>query len=100
MFKKQKIESITEFLARGGKITVLPTKTPPNMKEIIKNTSNMGPVTILSLEEADLFYGEPQPTKTTKSLKKQSTLDLSALPPALKEKLLSKLKNEVDDEEG
>lgn len=97
MENKRRTETIQEYLARGGKITKLPSKDAVQISETLKQ-DNSGPVTILSLEEAELLYGEG---KTIKPKKKKHIprLDISALPAHLREKLLLRLRNEgVNDE--
>jgi len=94
MYKKTKTESINEYLARGGKINRMPYMGQ-NIDEVLRE-NNAGPVNILSFEEADLFYGESKSTKP-KRQKTTSRIDLSALPEALREKFLSKIRDEVED---
>jgi hypothetical protein len=96
----KKTESVAEFLARGGKITVVPANQTPIKIYSIKSTTNGGPVTIMSMGEADLYYGE---FKARKAKKSTSTIDLSALPEALRKKyvdeVISASKDEEEDEE-
>lgn len=97
MFKNDK-ESVAEFLRRGGKINKIPPVKAETQETVRPNSS--GPVTIMSLEEADLFYGEPEAVKHTAT--KSSKIDLTLLPAPLKEKLLAKLADKgysYDDEE-
>ncbi|MEM4726287.1 MAG: hypothetical protein QXG63_05045 [Nitrososphaerales archaeon] len=94
----KKVESVSDFLARGGKITVLPTKSLPTTENVVTSTK-AGPVNVLTLDEAELFYSEPQPVKVKKTQKVQPAFDINALPASLKEKLLSKIKHEVEDGE-
>ncbi len=97
MNKKQKVETIQEYLARGGKISILPSKEATSTIETLKQ-DNSGPVTILSLEEAELLYGKGKTLKPKKR-KQYPKLDVNALPAHLREKLLMRLKNEgIDDE--
>ena len=80
-----KRETFEEYLARGGKITKIPTKEAPDQRESVKSTAPPGPVVIMSLAQADLYYGERKVSKKTK-VKVKPTIDLSALPPELRKK--------------
>lgn len=93
---QKKTESIEEFIKRGGVINKLPLVNQEHKEEVLKQATH-GPVTFLSLEEADLFYGEAKVSKAKKQ--KKSTVDMSALPEALKNKFLSKMKNQEDEGE-
>lgn len=94
-----KTESIEEFLSRGGIITKIPRNESVRRAEIVKKTSAAGPATFLSLDEADLFFGEPSKNKKPKKEKSPSSrIDINALPPALRAKFIAKLKEEIDGE--
>ena len=98
----KKTETLAEYIARGGTINILPFVKAVQKEELVKN-NNSGPVTIISLEEAGLFFGESssKKRKTKKTETKNSPkLDLNSLPEALRKKFISKLKDEgVDVEE-
>jgi hypothetical protein len=96
---KLKTESVEEFLARGGKINRLPPVE--NVFQEILKTNSSGPASIMSLAEADLFFGESKVNRSTKQKTSTTTsrIDLSSLPEALREKFLSKLRDEADDGE-
>jgi hypothetical protein len=98
MYKKIKVESVAEYIARGGKINKIPTVN--SKVESSMHVSNTGPAAIMTLEEASLFYGE---SKVSKQKRKTTTsrIDLNALPKPLRDKLLSKLEIDPDfDEES
>jgi hypothetical protein len=95
---KSKVESIEEYLARGGSIKKLPAAEMIRQPEVIRKTVAGGPVTIMSLEEADLFYGEARKGSKPKKAKPSTKIDLSALPEALRAKFITKLKEEADGE--
>lgn len=85
-----KKETVEEFLARGGKITVVPigasAKDPqPTQPAQTIHSSKSGPATIMSYGEADLFYGEGKPKKARKK-KAQASIDINALPEAIRNK--------------
>jgi hypothetical protein len=95
-----KTETIAEFLARGGKITKVAEDPPAVKAESIKSTSSGGPAVIMSMGEADLYYGEHKPRKA--KAKAKSTMDLSALPPELRKKYVDDIINvnkEADEDE-
>jgi hypothetical protein len=99
-----KKETVAEFLARGGKITKVPANVPTQKVENIRsNNANSGIVTIVSMEDADLYHGEVRKGKTRKKTGTPiaPTIDVSALPEALRKKYVDKLmaaKKERDDE--
>jgi hypothetical protein len=95
-----KIQSVEEFLANGGKITKVPPSERPVEPEVVKKTTAGAPAVLMTLEEADLFYGEPK--KNAAKPKKPKTslnIDLDALPEALRAKFISKLKEENSGED-
>lgn len=94
-----KVESVEEFLARGGKINRIPEVVREPVPDIIRKTVAGGaPATFLTMEEADLFYGEKRKNSAPKKAKPSVKIDLDALPPALRSKFIAKLKEEVHGE--
>lgn len=85
-----KIETIEEFLARGGKITKVPPKEALQAATPTINQTTGGPANLLSYGEADLFYGEAR-TRKTKKAKVAPKIDFSALPEALRKKYMKEL---------
>lgn len=96
MKTKSKTETLAEYLARGGTIKVVPANARESQNEPVKQVQG-GPAKILTYEEADLYLGEGKPRKVKP--KPKSTLDLSALPEALRKKFLERYKGDVDGEE-
>lgn len=96
MSKKIKVETVEEFLARGGEIKKIPVTEAVKQPDVIKKPTPGGPVTILSLEEADLFYGEARKSSKPKKVKPSTKIDLEALPEALRSKFINKLKEDND----
>ena len=97
----KKTESVAEFLARGGKINRVEATIPVVKLDSVKSTSSGGPAIIMTMGQADLYYGEIKVKKPKK--KTGSTLDLSALPPELRKKYVDEVINdeaEEDDEES
>ena len=92
-----KKETIAEFLARGGEIKKIPMKSYLR-SDTVKPLPLSGEASFMSMEEADLFYGESKPKKT--SNKKQSTIDIMMLPEELRQKYLKGMLNEQDEEES
>lgn len=93
---KMKSETVAEFLARGGEIKRIPAKTE-NKSDPVKPTAVSGEASFLSLEQADLFYGENKPKKSKQNKTKQ--IDISMLPEKLRSKYLSEALNEQDEED-
>lgn len=98
MSVKSKVETIEEYLARGGSIKRLPAGETARQPDAIRKTVTGGPAIIMSLEEADLFYGEARKGSKPKKAKPSLKIDLSALPEALRAKFINKLKEEADGE--
>jgi len=92
----KKTETIAEFLARGGSIKIVPANEPTVKTDSIKSTTNAN---IMSMDEADLYYGE---FKARKPKKATAPIDLSALPEALRKKYVDEVisaSGEEEDEE-
>ena len=96
MSVKSKVETVEEYLARGGSIKKLPAAEVIRQPDVIKKAATGGPVTIMSLEDADLFYGEARKNAKPKKVKPSLKIDLNALPEALRSKFINKLKEETD----
>lgn len=92
----KKTETIAEYLARGGIIKRLPEVAREPQINVIKRSTADGVVTLLSLEEAEVLYGEPN--KRTKKAKTITQIDIDALPLELKNKYLAKVKETDGDE--
>lgn len=88
-------ETVEEFLARGGKINVIPSAIEETKHQVLKKTNN-GVATLLTMEEAELFYSESR--KKNKS-KKMSNIDISSLPKELREKFIDRIIEEERDVE-
>jgi len=92
---KSKTETLQEYLARGGKITVCPTVMPKEAgKQSVKSTVAKPAVTIMTYEEANQYYGIKQEKKKStkqdpKTVKKLEDLKggIDRLPSNIKEKL-------------
>jgi hypothetical protein len=99
-----KTQTIEEFLAKGGKVTVVPANAH-GKSDYVKSTvsGGGGAATIITMDEADLYHGE---AKVKKAKKAAPTIDLSALPEALRKKYVdevisaNKEENEEDEEDS
>lgn len=98
MSVKSKVETVEEYLARGGSIKRLPAVETIRQPDATRKTTAAGPANIMSLEEADLFYGEARKGSKPKKAKPSLKIDLNALPEALRAKFINKLKEEADGE--
>lgn len=96
--KPVKVETVEEYLARGGNVTKLPPAETIRQPDVTRKTVASGPANIMSLEEADLFYGEARKGSKPKKAKPSLKIDLNALPEALRAKFINKLKEEADGE--
>lgn len=93
------VETIQEFLARGGCIKIIPQQDYLNKYETVRKTVSGEPVVIMSLEDAELFYGETDKKKKVKKTKSSLTIDINILPSALRAKFIAKLKEGADGED-
>ena len=98
MSVKSKVETVEEYLARGGSIQKLPAAEVIRQPDIIRKSTAGESAIIMSLEDADLFYGEARKNAKPKKAKPSLKIDLSALPEALRAKFITKLKEEADGE--
>lgn len=97
MKNKRRDETLSEYLSRGGKITLVPTKYLNKLPVV--NSTTVGPVNILSLNDASIIYGEPdKKTKISKKLKSKPTIDINLLPDHIKAKYIDRFLEEADDE--
>lgn len=69
MTKIKKTETVEEFLARGGKVVVLPPEEPEDNKHVVKPTAG-GLPQLMTLADGEHFFGE-----TRKKKKKQVTTE-------------------------
>ena len=89
MKKKQKKkewtkeESIEEFLARGGEITVIPPKEELPEEGVIIKPNYAGPPALFSLDEAQHFFGKKKVVKKKVKTPDFSKIDKDKLPKAL-----------------
>lgn len=73
----KKIETIEEFLARGGEIQKVPTQKYSG-NNIVRKTKS-GPAQILNYGDADLYYGEKNERKKKKRDIKLDGIDLGLI---------------------
>ena len=93
----KKTETVAEFLARGGTINRVPEAVRQPAPDVIRKTVT-GPANLMTLEEADLLYGEVRKGAKSKKVKPSLKIDLDALPPALRAKFIAKLKEDINAE--
>lgn len=98
MKNNKSTETLSEYLARGGKITIVPTKVVNKLQTV--HSTIGGPVSIISLDDASIIFGEPdKKTKTPKKAKSSGpTIDINMLPAHLRAKYIDKFLEEMDDE--
>ena len=88
---KSKIETIDEYLARGGSIKIMPQASRSLELDATRTQAGTGISLVMSLDEADLFYGEGKPLKKKPSI---PNIDINLIPEALRKKFIAKLLNE------
>lgn len=97
---KRKVETVDEYLARGGKITKVSTPEREKVVEVVRTTTAGEPATLLSLDEAALFYGEAdKKVKAKKPKPTGPTIDINMLPPDLRNKYIARLKEDFSGED-
>ena len=95
---KRKTETIEEFLARGGKITIIPPVKPEEGKNIIPTRTTIGH-DLMSLGEGEFLFGETR-AKTAPMKKRvndddfNKLLENSSLPASVIESLKKAIKND------
>jgi hypothetical protein len=94
----KKTETIAEFLARGGVIKKIATSESTVKQDSVKSTTGGGPAVIVSMGQAELYYGEYKPKKTKK--KAIATIDVSQLPEELRKKYIDGVVNGQKDEDS
>jgi hypothetical protein len=95
----KKTETVAEFIARGGKITRVPPRDHTAKIESIKSSNANGPAVLLTMDEADLYYGEHKQKKVKKkSSAGRDVIDLSALPEELRKKYIDGVINGQDED--
>ena len=93
-----RVETTEEYIARGGSVKRIPEVNRDPQPDVVKKTTAGGPVHMMTLDEADLFYGEARKNAKPKKEKSSPKIDLNALPIALRAKFISKMKEDVDGE--
>lgn len=114
--KTKRVESLQEYLMRGGRIVIVPPVRPETDEVTVHSTGRhaTGAASLLTLEEAELFYGEPRSSKSrsdrssrlpakkakatssgkdvpTVSVRADSRIDIDALPLELRKLLTDRL---------
>lgn len=92
----RKTESMSEYIARGGKITKISTQEALTKNENVKSMIT-GPASIMSMDEADLYYGEQKKRRANKKVNK--TINIADLPEALRKKYVDEVINAEENEE-
>lgn len=92
-----KKETVEEFLARGGKVTIVPPVAPSEDTHIMPTKTQVD-FDIVSLGDAEYMFGESR-TKKVKTIKKRvsdedfkSMVDNSGLPASIIEALKSSMR--------
>lgn len=93
-----KVETIEEFLARGGKPEILPYQDPKNVKDLSfgnrVNSSVPPSNNFITMGEAELFHGDMSKAHKAKKLKTESKIDMSLLPESLRKKYFQEMNDE------
>lgn len=78
MTTRKKTETVEEFMARGGKVTIIP---PPERAEEAHTLSVKTKIDFdsLSLGDSEYLFGETRTRKTNKTKKKVSTEDFTKM---------------------
>jgi len=95
--QKSNEELIKEFLDKGGKIEVVPTAENNSSSIVGRLTKQV--VSLFSLEEADLLFGEKVERQNKAKRIDINNINLELIPDHLKKILLSKLDSTTKEEE-
>ena len=93
-----KTETVEEFLARGGKITKIDNTQAQKQASVAVKVKNTGHDSIISSDDADLYYGDPSHKKVSKRKRKENKIDFNALPKELQASLLEQINVDLEDE--
>jgi hypothetical protein len=83
MSEKMKVETIEEFLARGGVIKKYPPH-PYETDNVVKPTTTQGVQNLMSLDEGAHFFSEMKPKKTRKKKDPLKDVDVNQLPESIR----------------
>lgn len=87
----KKTETVAEFLARGGKVTVCPPGEVKVKDSVTVKSMAVGPANIMTYADADHYYGEKKERKaSTKKPAKDLKINLDSLPEDFLKKLGAK----------
>jgi len=75
----KKTETVAEYLARGGKIQVVPPGESKSKDSVNVKSTVVGPANIMTYEDADRYYGEKKERKSKKPAK-EPNINLASLP--------------------
>ena len=82
MVNQPKVETVEEYLARGGKITVVPPQ-PYETDNIVRSTAKHS-APLMDLDEGAHFFSEFKERKTKQKKDPLKGIDLSKLPPEIR----------------
>jgi hypothetical protein len=78
-----KVETVEEFLARGGKIERIPPKVEEEEEAVVIKPSTLGPPTLYSLDEAQHFFGKKKVVKKKPKTPNFKNINKDILPESL-----------------
>lgn len=79
MSEKMRVETIEEFLARGGVIKKYPA-VPYETDHVIKSTTSQDTQNLMSLDEGAHFFSEMKPKRVRKKKDPLKGVDVDQLP--------------------
>lgn len=82
MKKDYKVETIEEFMARGGKITTLEYKKPPEKRKVSSTVHNMP--NLMTLDEGEFFYSDSVGKEKPKKELNLNDINMDIIPEYLK----------------
>lgn len=78
MKKRERDEAMRDFLARGGKVTIIPPVKPEEQSHMLPMKTQLN-YDVLSLGDGEFYFGETRTRKTTTSKKKITNEDFSKM---------------------
>jgi hypothetical protein len=83
MTDKQKVETMEEFLARGGKVQVFPA-VKPEEDNLVRPTTAPGLASLMSLDDGAHFFAEKKEKRTRQKKDPLKGINVDALPPEVR----------------
>jgi hypothetical protein len=78
MKKRERDEAMKDFLARGGKVTIIPPSNPEDASHVLPMKTQLN-YDVLSLGDGEFYFGETRTRKSSVIKKKITNDDFSKM---------------------